>query len=143
MFSEFKKFVLRGNVVDLAVAVVIGGAFNNVVQAMVRDIITPLISAIGGNPDFSKLIFVINHSRFTYGDFINAAVSFLILAGVVFFFVVNPINKLTEIAQRSKKTEDPTTKKCQFCLSEIPMAATRCPFCTSKLENESKSALAK
>lgn len=136
MLSEFKKFILRGNVVDLAVAVVIGAAFNNVVQAMVASIVTPLIAAVGGNPDFSKLYFEVHGSKFTYGLFINSLISFLILAAVVFFFVVSPINKLTEIAQRSRKTEDPTTKKCPECLSEIPYAATRCAFCGTKLETK-------
>jgi large conductance mechanosensitive channel len=133
VFSEFKKFVLRGNVVDLAVAVVIGASFNAVVQTLVSSFITPLIAAVGGQPDFSKLYFIVHNSRFNYGIFLNAVVSFLILAAVVFFLVVTPINKLNELSQRSKKTDDPTTKKCPECLSEIPLKATRCPFCTSKL----------
>lgn len=133
MFQEFKKFILRGNVVDLAVAVVIGAAFNSVVQALVKDVITPLIAAIGGQPNFSTLKFTINKSIFLYGDFLNAFVSFIILAAVVYFFVVAPINKLTAFAMRNKKTEDPTTKKCPECLSEIPKDATRCAFCTAKL----------
>ncbi len=136
MLKEFKKFILRGNVVDLAVAVVIGAAFNSVVQSLVKDMITPLLTAIGGKPNFSSLVFVINGSRFSYGEFLNAVVSFLILATVVFFFVVTPINELTELSQKSQKTVDPTTKKCPFCLSEIPAKAVRCPFCTSKLEAE-------
>jgi large conductance mechanosensitive channel len=134
MFNEFKKFVLRGNVVDLAVAVIIGASFNNVVQALVSSIITPLIAAVGGNPDFSALAFDINGSKFTYGLFINSVISFLILSAVVFFLVVTPINDLTELATRSKKTDDPTTKKCPECLSEIPSKATRCAFCTAKLD---------
>jgi large conductance mechanosensitive channel len=134
MLNEFKKFILRGNVVDLAVAVVIGAAFNNVVQSLVKDIITPLLSAIGGQPNFSSMYFTINGSRFNYGEFLNAMVSFLILASVVFFFVVTPLNELTELAKRSKKTEDPTTKKCPYCLSEINLKAIRCPHCTAKLE---------
>ncbi len=134
MFSEFKKFILRGNVVDLAVAVVIGASFNSVVQSFVASILTPLIAAIGGKPDFSKYSFTIHGSIFPYGLFLNAVFSFLILAAVVFFFVVRPINLLTELASRSKKTEDPTTKKCEFCLSEIPYKATRCAYCTSKIE---------
>ncbi|MFI5240732.1 MAG: large conductance mechanosensitive channel protein MscL [Candidatus Saccharimonadia bacterium] len=135
MLSEFKKFILRGNVVDLAVAVVVGAAFNTVIQALVKDIITPLIAAIGGQPDFAGLKFSIHHSVFSYGDFLNSLVSFLILAAVVFFFVVTPINKLNELANRNKKTEDPTTKKCPECLSEIPFSAKRCAFCTTKLSD--------
>src|SRR5579885_3412161 len=100
MLKEFKEFVLRGNVVDLAVAVVIGAAFGAVVTALVKDLITPLIAAIGGKPDFSKLSFTVHHSRFPYGDFINAAISFVILAAVIFFFVVKPINTLIERAKR-------------------------------------------
>lgn len=136
MLKEFKKFILRGNVVDLAVAVVIGAAFNNVVQSLVKDLITPLLTAIGGQPNFSSLAFMIHGSKFTYGEFLNSLVSFLILATVVFFFVVTPINELTELTQKSRKTEDPTTKKCPYCLSEIAIKAVRCPFCTSKIESE-------
>lgn len=136
MLSEFKKFILRGNVVDLAVAVVIGAAFNNVVQSLVKDIITPLLAAVGGQPNFSSMYFTIHGSRFGYGEFLNSIVSFLILGAVVFFFVVTPLNELTELTKRSKKTEDPTTKKCPYCLSEINIKATRCAHCTAKLEAE-------
>ena len=136
MFKEFRKFVLRGSVVDLAVGVVIGAAFNGVIQALVKDMITPLIAAIGGTKHFESSSFTIHNSQFLYGDFINALISFIIVAAVVFFFVVQPINKLTELAMRNKGTDEPTTKKCPFCLSEIPKDATRCKFCTSKLEAE-------
>lgn len=133
MLQEFKKFILKGNVVDLAVGVVIGVAFGAVVTAFVKDLITPLIAALGGQPDFSGLSVTINHSKFLYGDFINAVVSFVIIAAVIFFFVVKPINKIHERATRNKTPEDPTEKKCPECLSEIPKAAKRCKFCTSKV----------
>jgi len=136
MFSEFKKFILRGNVVDLAVGVVIGSAFNGVVQALVRDMITPIIAAIGGSARFDNAHFSLHHSQFLYGDFLNVLISFLVIAAVVFFLVVQPINKLTELAMRNKGTEEPTTKKCPFCLSVIPKQATRCPDCTSRLEDK-------
>lgn len=132
MIKDFKKFILRGNTVDLAVAVVVGAAFGAIVKALVTDIITPLIAAIGGQPDFSALSFTVNKSKFLYGDFINAVIAFLIIAAVVFFMIIQPINKLTERASRNKKPEDPTDKKCTECLSTIPKAATRCAFCTSK-----------
>jgi len=132
MFKEFKKFVLRGNVVDLAVAVVVGAAFNSVVQSFVKDMITPLISAIYKQDSFSKAAFQFRGSDFLYGNFINNIISFLIIAAVVFFFVVQPINKLTAAAARNKTTPEPAHKKCLECLSEIPRAAKRCAFCTSK-----------
>ncbi len=133
MLNEFKKFILRGNVVDLAVAVVIGAAFGAIVTSLVKDLITPLLAAVGGKPDFSGLFFTLNSSKFMYGDFINAVIAFLILAAVIFFLIIHPLNKLQEYSSRRKTPEDPTEKKCQFCLSEIPKAATRCAFCTSKL----------
>lgn len=136
MFKEFRKFILRGNVVDLAVGVVIGAAFNGVVQALVKDMITPIISIFGGNSHFENAHFTVRHSDFLYGDFINTIISFLVVAAAVFFFVVQPINRLTEFAARNKETEEPTTKKCPFCFSEINKRATRCPSCTSKLESE-------
>lgn len=132
VFDEFKQFILRGNVIDLAVAVVIGAAFNNVVQSLVKDLITPLLAAIGGQPDFSKYSFTINGSVFLYGDFLNALISFLILAAVVFFFVIKPINTLVSLA-RKEKPADPTTKKCPECLSEIPIDASRCAHCAQKI----------
>ncbi len=134
MFKEFKKFILRGNVVDLAVGVVIGAAFNSVIQAMVKDMITPVISAIGGTKHFANAAFTVHGSQFLYGDFLNALISFLVVAAVVFFFVVQPINKLTALAMRSKGTEEPDTKKCDYCISEIPKDATKCKFCTADLK---------
>ncbi|HEX9056173.1 MAG TPA: large conductance mechanosensitive channel protein MscL [Ktedonobacterales bacterium] len=133
---DFKAFILRGNVVDLAIAVVIGAAFGVIITAFVKDLLTPLLAAIGGKPDFSALYFTINHSKFLYGDFINALVSFLIIAAVLFFFVVRPVNYLMS----RRKTElpvDPTTRDCPFCLSSIPIKATRCAFCTSEVPAES------
>jgi large conductance mechanosensitive channel len=104
--NEFKKFLMRGNVVDLAVAVAVGAAFTAVVNSLVKDIITPLIAAVGGNPDFSGLVFTIHGSRFMYGDFINAVISFLIMASVVFFFIVQPVNRLMKLADRKEKDEE-------------------------------------
>ena len=134
MLSEFKKFILRGNVVDLAVAVVVGAAFNSVVQGFVKDLITPLIAAIGGKPDFSNLSFKLHGSIFMYGDVLNLLISFLIIAATVFFLVVQPINRLQSLANRNKSPEEPTERKCPECLSDIPKAATRCKFCTTKVE---------
>ena len=133
MLKDFKSFILRGNTVDLAVAVVIGAAFGSIVTALVKDIITPLIAAVGGKSNFSGLYFTLHHSKFLYGDFINAVVSFLIIASVVFFFVIHPLNKLMAVAARRKTTDEPSEKKCPECLSTIPKAATRCSFCTTKL----------
>lgn len=134
MLKDFRQFILRGNAVDLAVGVVIGVAFNNVVQAIVRDLITPLIAAIGGKPNFEKLSFTLNGSTFLYGDVINFVVSFLLVAAVVFFLIVQPINKLQQRATRNKQPESPTDKKCPECLSTIPIDATRCAFCTSMVK---------
>lgn len=133
MLKDFKKFILRGNTVDLAVAVVVGAAFGSIVTALVRDLITPLIAAIGGKPDFSNLYFSVNHSKFLYGDFINAVISFLLISAVIFFLVIQPINKLVTRVNRNQNSEEPTEKKCPECLSEIPKAATRCAFCTAQL----------
>jgi len=133
MFKEFRKFILRGNVVDLAVAVVIGASFTAIVNSLVKDIVTPLIAAIGGKPDFSNLYFTINSSRFMYGDFLNAIVSFLIIATVVFFLIVEPLNRLIALSNRNKESIDPSEKKCPECLSTIPKKAQRCAFCTVKL----------
>jgi large conductance mechanosensitive channel len=126
----FKAFLLRGNVVDLAVAVVIGVAFGAVVTAFVKDLVTPLIAALGGKPDFSALYFTVNNSKFMYGDFIDALIAFLIIAAVIYFFVVVPINALVA-RSRKEPPADPTTKKCSECLSEIPVGARRCAFCAS------------
>jgi large conductance mechanosensitive channel len=133
MLQDFKKFILRGNVVDLAVAVVIGAAFGAIVTALVKDLITPLIGAVGGQHDFSGLYFTVNGSRFMYGDFLNAVISFVLIATVIFFLVVQPLNKLVTYSNRKQETPEPTTKKCAECLSEIPLEATRCAFCTSKI----------
>ncbi len=126
----FRAFLLRGNVVDLAIAVVIGVAFGAVITAFVKDLITPLIAAIGGKPDFAGLYFTINKSRFLYGDFLDVLIAFVIIAAVIYFFVVMPY---TAMVARSHKEPpaDPTTKKCPECLSEIPIDAKRCAFCTS------------
>ena len=128
MFKEFKKFILRGNVVDLAIAVVIGAAFGAVVTSMVKDLITPLIAAFGGQPDFSNLSFSINGSKFMYGNFINALLSFLILSAVIFFFVVQPLNKLMG-KLKPADTKEPTERECPECLSSIPLGAKRCKYC--------------
>lgn len=130
--SEFRACVLRGNVVDLAVAVVIGAAFGAVVSSLVEHFITPLIGAFGGQPDFSGLSFTINNSVFNYGLILNAVISFLFIALVVFVFVVKPVNTL--MARFKRTDEEPApTKECSHCLSRIPAAATRCAFCTSDL----------
>jgi large conductance mechanosensitive channel len=134
MLSDFKKFVLRGNVVDLAVAIVVGLAFTAMVTAFVKSFITPLIAAIFGKIDFSSLYFTVNHSRFTYGSFINTVVSFLIIATVVFFAVVLPLNALMRRLNMLPKDEpEPETRDCPECLSEIPLAARKCAFCTSEV----------
>jgi large conductance mechanosensitive channel len=133
MLKEFKKFILRGNVVDLAVGIVIGAAFTGVVNSFVSDVINPLVSIFYQGTEFSKATFVIGDTTFKYGDFINNLISFLIVAAVVFFFVVKPINHLTDRLARSKGTEEPTTRKCPECLSEIPKQASRCKFCTAKI----------
>ncbi|HEX9036408.1 MAG TPA: large conductance mechanosensitive channel protein MscL [Ktedonobacterales bacterium] len=132
LLNDFKAFILRGNVVDLAVAVVIGAAFGAIVTALVKDLITPLIAAMGGQPDFSGLYFTINKSRFLYGDFINALVGFLIIAAVIFFLVIKPLNWL-QSRRKSEPPADPTSRNCPYCLSEIPIQATRCAFCTQEV----------
>ena len=124
----FKAFLLRGNVVDLAIAVVIGIAFGVVITAFVKDLVTPLIAALGGKPDFANLYFTINNSKFLYGDFLNALLAFALIAAVIYFFVVVPINALVA-RSRKEPPADPTTKKCTECLSEIPIGAKRCAFC--------------
>jgi|SwirhisoilCB2_FD_contig_31_13779053_length_633_multi_4_in_0_out_0_1 large conductance mechanosensitive channel len=129
--SGFRKFILRGNVVDLAVAVVIGAAFTSVVQAIVKGLITPLIGAFGGIPDFSAWFFTVNNSRFAIGDVINALISFLVIAAVVYFFVVMPVNRL--MARFMPEMPPAPTRECPFCLSKIPKGAKRCAFCTADL----------
>ncbi len=130
LVRDFRAFLLRGNVVDLAVAVVIGVAFGNVVVSFVDNLVMPVIAGIGGEPDFSALDFEINNALFRYGAFITALVTFILVAAVVFFFVVKPINYLIERSRR-EPTPDPTTRKCPECLGEIPLAARRCMHCTS------------
>ena len=133
MLKELKQFLFRGNVVDLAVGVVVGAAFGTIVSSLVSDLITPLIAAIAKTPDFSGLYFTINGSKFMYGHFINALVSFLLVASSIFFFVVKPMNILIAKA-RKEPPLDPTTKKCKECLSEIPIDAKRCSHCTQICE---------
>jgi large conductance mechanosensitive channel len=130
MFRGFREFVVRGNVIDLAVAVVIGAAFGAVIAAFVKDLITPLIAAFIGKPDFSALGVTINGSRLLVGDFLNAVISFVMVAAAIYVFVVTPVNALNA---RRKRGEDPTTKKCPECLSEVPVGARKCAFCTSPL----------
>jgi large conductance mechanosensitive channel len=132
MLKDFRDFVLRGNVVELAVAVVMGTAFGAVVTAFVASFVTPLIAAIGGKPDFSALAFTINGSRFTYGAFFNALLAFLIIAAVVFFFVVRPLNALMT-RRRPEPAVDKVVRPCPECLSDIPEAARRCAFCTAEV----------
>jgi large conductance mechanosensitive channel len=134
VLKGFKMFLLRGNVVDLAVAVVIGGAFGAVVAALVKDLLTPFIAALVGQPDFSAIQFTVNGSKFLIGDFINALVSFVLVAAAIYFFVVMPMNVITERRRRGEAPPDPTTRKCPECLSEVPIAARRCAFCTQPLE---------
>ena len=133
MLRGFKDFVLRGNVLDLAVAVVVGGAFGAVVAALVKDLLTPLIGAVVGQPDFSAFTVTVNGSTFLIGDFLNALISFLLIALAVYVFVVVPVNALMAARRRGEAPTDPTTKKCGECLSEVPVAARRCAFCTSPL----------
>lgn len=140
MLKGFRDFLFRGNVVDLAVAVVIGGAFGAIVTALVKDLLTPLIAAIVGKPDFSGLTFTINNSKFLYGDFINAVVAFVLVGAAIYFFVIVPINTLTA---RIKKPEAPaaaTTRACPECLSEIPIGARRCAHCTAIVGQQGVSA---
>jgi large conductance mechanosensitive channel len=138
MLQGFKQFIFRGNVLDLAVAVVMGVAFGAVIAALVKDLITPLIAAIVGKPDFSAIEFTVNGSRFPIGDFINSVVSFILIAAAVYFFIVLPVNKVLERMRRGEVAPDPTTKKCPECLSDIPIAARRCAFCTSPLTEAAK-----
>ncbi len=129
--SGFRAFLLRGNVVDLAVAVVIGAAFGAVVQALVKDIITPIVGIFGGMPDFSAWAFTINGSKFLIGDFINALLSFVVLATIIYFLIVLPMEKLLARFKGAPPTAPVTTRECPYCLSKIPLAATKCAFCTA------------
>jgi len=132
MLKDFKQFVVRGNAVDLAIAVVIGAAFGAVIAALVEDLLTPLIAAILGKPDFSRLTFTVNGSVFKYGAFLNAVIACVLIAAAVFFFVVRPLNAFTQ-RMHTEPTPDPTTRKCPECLSEIPLGARRCAFCTAEV----------
>jgi large conductance mechanosensitive channel len=131
--NGFKQFILRGNVLDLAVAVVMGAAFGAVVTALVKDLLTPIIAAIVGSPDFSGIAVDVNGSKLLVGDFMNAVIAFVMLATVVYFFVVLPVNSLMARLRRGEAAPDPTTKKCPECLSDVPIAARRCAFCTSAI----------
>ncbi len=130
MIKGFGKFLMRGNVIDLAVAVIMGAAFGAVVTALVKDLITPLIAAVFGKPDFSKLTFEINNSAFSYGDFVNALINFIFVSFAIYFFVVTPMNQITT-RFGPKAAEEPKLKECPECLSDIPAAARRCRFCTA------------
>ena len=129
MLKGFKQFILRGNVVDMAVGVVVGAAFATVVAAFTKDLLTPLIAALVGQPDFSAISFTVRNSKFLVGDFINAAISFLLVAAAVYFFVVTPVNLLVSRMRKAPAPADPTTRKCPECLSEIPIDARRCAHC--------------
>ena len=133
MLKGFKQFLLRGNVIDLAVAVVMGAAFGKVVTGMVEDLINPIIAAVVGKPDFSQIVFTINNSKFKIGDFLNALVAFILISAAIYFIVVVPVNAIVARARRGEAPPDPTTKKCPECLSDVPIAAKRCAFCTSVL----------
>ena len=137
MFNEFKKFILRGNVVDLAVGIAIGAAFTTFVNALVKDIVNPIVSIFYKGQSLANAHVTIRGSDILYGDLINAFITFLIVAVVIFFFVVKPINKLSEVAFRSKETGDSTSKKCPFCLGKIPKDASKCMHCTSTLTQKS------
>lgn len=131
IFKGFRDFILRGNVVDLAVAVVIGGAFGTIVTALVKDLITPLIAAVGGQPDFSNIFFTLHGSKFMIGDFINATISFLLIAVAIYFPIILPMNTIMKKVNGNK---NPTEQTCPECLSKIPIKAKRCKFCTSVLK---------
>jgi large conductance mechanosensitive channel len=133
VLKGFKQFLLRGNVIDLAVAVVIGGAFGAVVAAFVKDLLTPLIAAIVGAPDFSAVTFTVNGSSFLLGDFLNSLLAFLLVAAAVYFFVVAPVNAVVARVNRGAAPPDPTVKPCPECLSEVPIAAKRCRYCGSPI----------
>jgi len=133
MLKGFKQFLLRGNVIDLAVAVIIAAAFGAVVTALVKDLLTPLIAAIVQVPDFSSIAFTINGSKFAIGDFVNALISFLLIAFAVYAFVIVPVNALVARANRGGAPPDPTIRQCPECLSDVPIAAKRCRFCASPL----------
>jgi large conductance mechanosensitive channel len=130
IIGGFQAFAFRGNLIELAVAVVIGIAFGALVNAFVVDLLTPLIAAIFGQPSFGNLTFTINNATFFYGDFLNELITFLSVAAALYFLVVMPVNRITERMRRGEISPDPTTKSCPECLSDIPVAARRCAFCT-------------
>lgn len=136
--KDFKKFILRGNVVDLAVAVVIGAAFNNIVQAIVKDFITPLIGTINGKDQLANGVLHFRGQAFAYGDFINTVISFLTISAVVFFLVVQPINKFMAHVKPADEADKPSERSCPACLAAIPAAASRCKFCTTKFDKAGK-----
>lgn len=138
MLKGFKQFILRGNVVDLAVGVVMGAAFGAVVTSVVKDLLTPIIAAIVGKPDFSAIAMDVNGSKLMLGNFLNALISFLLIAAAVYFFIVVPVNAIISRA-RKEPPPDPTTKKCPECLSEIPIDARRCAHCTSVLTGAARA----
>lgn len=129
VIKGFRDFLFRGNVVDLAVAVVIGGAFGSIVNSLVKDIVTPIIGAIGGQPDFSGIYFTINNSKFMVGSFVNAVISFAMIAAVIYFIVILPMDRIMKAMKKEEK-QDPTEKTCSECLSQIPLKAKRCKYCT-------------
>ena len=129
MLKEFKEFLLRGNLIEIAVGLVLALAFTAVVTSLVEDLITPIIAAIFGQPDFSGLTFTINDSTFRYGEFLNALIAFVLIAAVLFFLVVKPVNAILE----RWRAEEPTTRECPECLSEIPLAARRCADCSAEV----------
>ena len=133
MIKGFREFILRGNVVDMAVGIVIGAAFGAIVTAFVKDLLTPLIAALVGKPDFSAYVFEINGSKFLYGDFVNAVIAFLLVAAAVYYFVVLPVNALMARINKGEAPPVPDKKPCPECLSEIPIAARKCAFCASQL----------
>lgn len=133
MAGGFRQFLLRGNVVDLAVGVVIGAAFGAVVTEFTKDLLTPLIGAVAGKPDFSAIQFTVNGSKFAVGNFVNALISFVLIAAAVYYLVVLPVTAFMNRVKKEPAPADPTTRKCPECLSEIPLAAKRCAFCTSQI----------
>jgi large conductance mechanosensitive channel len=133
MLKGFRQFMMRGNVMDLAVAVVVGAAFGAVVTSFVTNILTPLISAVVGKPDFSAFHVTLNGAVISYGVFLNALFAFVLISSAVYFAMVAPMNALRALAARNAAPADPASKKCPECLSEIPVAARRCAFCTSML----------
>jgi large conductance mechanosensitive channel len=130
LMGGFRKFLFRGNLIDLAVAVVIGVAFNDVIHALITDIITPLIAAIGGQPNFSALTFTVHKSHFLYGGFLNSLISFVIIAAVVYYLIVSPATRITDLTTRNKEA---TQRDCPECLSSIPVKARRCMYCTAEV----------